>query len=139
MRTLSLAVAAVAAATACSSRPAPTSFAEQAARGGQLYAAHCAECHGAGGEGDEGPRVVGLAQGALPLEPPPGRKHRKTRFVTVADVAAFVVANMPPKRGGSLPTDDYLAILAFDLQANGIDLGAQLLTMANASTLVIPR
>jgi cytochrome c len=115
------------------------SFAEQVAHGQPLYGRYCASCHGDTGEGDDAPRVVGLAQGALPLDPPANSKHRKGRFVTVADVAEFVVATMPPKKAGSLTTDQYLAILAFDLKANGIDLGREKLTMAKARELVIPR
>lgn len=118
---------------------APASFADQAAAGGLLYGKHCAECHGAAGEGSaKAPRVVGLKEGALPLDPPAERKARKSQFVTVADVAAFTVANMPPKKGGSLPEADYWAILAFDLHANGVDLPAPL-TPELAKTLTIPR
>src|SRR5687768_7323691 len=50
----------------------PATFSEQAAAGQQLYGAHCAECHGSSGEGTKAPRVVGLDQGALPLDPPAG-------------------------------------------------------------------
>ena len=123
-------------ATAASA--APGTFAAQVAEGQKLYAANCANCHGDSGQGAKGPRVVGLAQGALPLDPPADRKYRKTRFETVADVADFTVANMPPGKGGSLPADQYWAILAFDLHANGIDL-QQPLTPELAKTLTIPR
>jgi cytochrome c len=123
-------------ATAAASA-APT-FATQVADGQKLYAANCANCHGEAGQGGKGPRVVGLAQGALPLDPPADRKYRKTRFVTVADVADFVVANMPPGKGGSLPPAQYWDILAFDLHANGVDL-QQPLTADLAKTLTIPR
>lgn len=137
---------ALAAVCACASpglepgAPVPaTTFAEQVDHGRALYGQHCAKCHGANGEGDEGPRLVGLKQGALPLDPPASRKVRKSRFVTVADVAEFVVTSMPPKKGGLLSGDQYLAILAFDLSANGIDLGRPPLTMAKARELTIPR
>jgi cytochrome c len=116
----------------------PATFAEQVAAGQTLYGANCAGCHGDAGQGGKGPRVVGLAQGALPLDPPADRKFRKTRFVTVGDVADFVVANMPPGKGGSLPADQYWDILAFDLHANGVDL-PQPLTAEAAKTLTIPR
>ena len=116
----------------------PATFAEQVAAGQTLYGANCAGCHGDAGQGGKGPRVVGLAQGALPLAPPADRKFRKTRFVTVGDVADFVVANMPPGKGGSLPADQYWDILAFDLHANGVDL-PQPLTAEAAKTLTIPR
>src|SRR5207248_2295112 len=103
------------------SAAAPTSFADQVAQGQTLYGANCAKCHGDAGQGtDKAPRVVGLKDGALPLDPPAGRKYRKSKFVTVADVAEFTVANMPPGKAGSLAADQYWAILAFDLHANGI-------------------
>jgi mono/diheme cytochrome c family protein len=114
-------------------------FAAQAAAGEELYGKHCAECHGKNGNDGKAPALVGLDAGALPLAPPPKAKFRKTNFKTVADVAAFVVKTMPPKAPGSLSTDEYYAILAFDLKANGIDLGDKKLDGALAATLDIPR
>ena len=125
--------------TPASGVAAPTNFGEQVAAGQKLYAANCAECHGASGEGSPGPRVVGLDQGALPLDPPPGAKYRKTQFKSVADIAGFVVASMPPKAPGSLSSEEYFSILAFDLKANGIDLGDKKLDMELAKTLEVPR
>ena len=117
----------------------PTTFAEQVSLGQSVYAANCAKCHGDSGQGsDEAPRLVGLDQGALPLDPPASRKVRKDKFETVADVANFVVANMPPGAAGSLSTEKYLAVLAFDLKANGITL-QQKLDLELAETLTIPR
>lgn len=122
-----------------STTAAPASFADQVAQGQKLYADNCASCHGDAGEGgSKAPRVVGLKDGALPLDPPADRQYRKTKFVTVADVAEFTVANMPPKKAGSLTNDQYWAILAFDLHANGIDLPSPL-TPDAAKTLTIPR
>ena len=124
------------------SAAAPATFADQAAAGQTLYAQNCAGCHGDSGEGGKAPRVVGMKEGALPLDPPADRKYRKGQFVTVADVATFVVANMPPAKEGKpaakLSADQYWAILAFDLHANGIDLPSPL-TPAMAATLTIPR
>jgi mono/diheme cytochrome c family protein len=118
----------------------PATFAEQVAHGQMLFTKHCAKCHGHSGQGTEdAPRLVGLEEGALPLDPPASRKVRKSRFVTVADVAEFAMANMPPKKAGTLTADEYLAVIAFDLKANGIDLGQELLTMPKAKTLTIPR
>jgi mono/diheme cytochrome c family protein len=119
--------------------PGPASFTEQVSAGQKLYGANCASCHGDSGEGtDKGPRLVGLDKGALPLDPPPERQLRKTKFETVGDVATFVVGNMPPKKAGTLSSIEYWSILAFDLHANGIDLPAPL-TPEVASTLKIPR
>jgi S-disulfanyl-L-cysteine oxidoreductase SoxD len=114
-------------------------FSEQTSAGQALYGDHCANCHGDAGQGTaKAPRVVGLKEGALPVEPPADRKFRKSRFVTVADVADFAVKNMPPNKGGSLTDDEYWAILAFDLHANGINLDKKL-TAATARELKIPR
>jgi cytochrome c len=119
--------------------PAPSTFAEQVALGQKLYGEHCAECHGASGEGGkDAPRVVGLDKGALPLDPPATSKFRKNRFETVADVATFAVKNMPPTAPGSLTEDEYWSILAFDLKANGIELDKKL-DGAVATGLTIPR
>jgi mono/diheme cytochrome c family protein len=116
----------------------PATFDEQVAFGSQEYGEHCAGCHGASGEGSKGaPPVVGIAQGALPLAARPG-SQRTAQFTTVADIATFVVAAMPPKAPGSLTADEYWSILAFDLSANGIKLD-QKLTPELAQTLTIPR
>lgn len=70
--------------------------------------------------------------------PPAAANVRNTEFVTVADVAAFVVANMPPGQTDALSLDESLSILAFDLSANGIELEEKL-TLELARTLEIPR
>jgi len=141
-------VAALLSAAGCggSSQPAqsapsstPANFSEQVALGQKLYGEQCASCHGSSGEGKGAPRVVGLKAGALSLDPPANAKYRKTKFKTVADVADFVVKGMPPAAPGSLAPDAYWAILAFDLKANGIDLGDKKLDPALAATLTIPR
>jgi S-disulfanyl-L-cysteine oxidoreductase SoxD len=118
--------------------PKTNPFQDQVALGGTLYGKHCAECHGASGNDGKAPPVVGLDKGALPLDPPKKSKTRKTQFKTVGDVAAYVVKNMPPKTPGSLTSDEYFAILAFDLHANGIDLDKKL-DGAVAASLEIPR
>jgi len=117
---------------------APETFEAQVKLGGQLFGEKCAGCHGDAGQGKDAPPVVGLASGALPLQPPPGAKRRTTEFRTVADIAEFVVTNMPPKAPGSLTSEQYWAILAFDLKANGIEL-QQKLTPELAATLQVPR
>lgn len=117
----------------------PQTFAEQVAHGERLYSAQCSGCHGASGQGGRAPAVVGLTSGALPLDPPPSAKYRKTQFKTVADVADFVSKSMPPKSPGSLSPEAYWSIMAFDLKANGIDLGDKKLTPELAQALEIPR
>ena len=145
MRTMSLkwivmcAATALAAACAHSTRgPSgpPASAEDQVARGQKEYTEHCAKCHGAAGEGvdKKGPPVVGPS--ALPAEPRPGQK-RKATFRTALDVAQFVKKSMPADDPGGLSDDDYFAILAFDLKANGIDLGGKILDAAGAEQIVL--
>jgi S-disulfanyl-L-cysteine oxidoreductase SoxD len=110
-------------------------FEEQAAQGQKLYGAHCASCHGASGEGGKAPKVVGVKDGALPLDPPATAKYRKTQFKTAADIAGFVVKNMPPT-GDKLKEDEYWAILAFDLKANGVNLNHKI-DASNAASVAI--
>jgi cytochrome c len=97
-----------------------TTVDSQIARGKKLYTSSCANCHGAAGQGGKkAPPVVG--KDAFPLDPRPGQK-RDAKFHTAADVFAWATKHMPPKHPGTLSTDDYLAIFAFDLTANGIKL-----------------
>ncbi len=114
--------------------------ADQVAWGQQLYGQHCAGCHGDQGEGGKrmnAPPVVGKA--ALPLDPPANAKYRKSQFHTAKDVFDFVKASMPPDKGGSLTDEQYAAILAFDLKANGVDLtGKQVDTNTAASFVLHP-
>lgn len=104
------------AVTASSSDP----VAAQIEQGKQLYVANCAKCHGNAGEGSkDAPPVVG--KDAFPLDARPNQK-RDVKFHTAADIFGWASAHMPPKNPGSLTTDQFLAIFAFDLTANGIKL-----------------
>jgi mono/diheme cytochrome c family protein len=115
--------------------PHPT---DQVAWGQELYGKHCASCHGDQGAGTgKAPPVVGVGKGALPLDPPPAARFRKTQFHTAKDVFDFVKANMPAGKGGSLTDEQYAAILAFDLKANGVDLGGKQVDATSASSFVI--
>jgi mono/diheme cytochrome c family protein len=116
----------------------PTTFADQATLGQQLYADNCASCHGATGSGGKSPPLVGIKTGALPLNPPPGAKLRKTQFKTVSDVGDFASKNMPTSAPGSLTPDQYWAILAFVLKSNGVNLDKKLDALT-AQTVTIPR
>ncbi len=107
------------------------------AKGGEVYGAHCAKCHGDAGQGtDKAPAVVGVATGALPLDPRPGAK-RDVQFHTAADIGGWAAAHMPGDAPGTLSLDDYVAVLAFDLHANGVDLGSEPFTLDRAKTIVI--
>jgi cytochrome c len=108
----------------------------QIEQGKQLYAQSCASCHGDAGQGTgDGPPVVGAD--AFPAQPRPGAK-REAVFRTAADVFAFAALNMPADDPGSLTQDQYLAIFAFDLTANGIELDRPL-DAAAAHAIVLRR
>lgn len=127
MRSLLFVASSVALLSACG--PAPLTgaeeFAEQVTAGQALYGAKCASCHGASGEGtSNGSKLVGLNDGALPKTAKAG-SPRTTEFNTAADVATFVVANMPPT-GAKLAESEYWSVLAFALKANGVSLDKKL-------------
>ena len=106
----------------------------QVTRGSIDYTTHCAKCHGALGKGKKNnPAIVG--ESALPLDPPPGAKLRTGQFRTAKDVLDFITANMPLHKGGKLKPAVYEAILAFDLKANGIDLGDKKLDPETAAQI----
>lgn len=95
---------------------------EQIANGRQVFAEHCAKCHGksAGGT-DDAPKLVGT--GALPLEPREGQE-RDARFHTAQDVVEFAMQNMPPKAAdrAKLDPEAYWCVVAYVLDANGMEL-----------------
>ena len=147
MRSIGFAVAVICLAAACGhhqaaapATPAPTGGGGNdalIAKGGQLYGAHCAKCHGDAGQGtDKAPIVVGVDKGALPLDPRPGSK-RDVQFHTAADIGGWAAKHMPGDAPGSLQLDDYVAILAFDLHANGVDLGSEPFTLDRAAQITI--
>jgi len=108
----------------------------QIERGTQLYGANCAQCHGDAGQGSpSAPPVVG--KDAFPLKPREGAK-RDVEFRTAADVFAWATVHMPGDAPGTLTTDEYLAIFAFDLTANGVKLAAPLDGPAAQSIVLHP-
>jgi cytochrome c len=115
---------------------AGNAWADQAADGAKLFADNCASCHGDKGEGGKkAPPLVGKS--ALPLDPPTGAKLRKVQFKTAKDVLAFISEKMPLKKPGSLKPEEYAAILAFDLKANGVDVTNKKIDAASAEKIVL--
>jgi cytochrome c len=107
---------------------------EQATEGEKLYGKHCAKCHGDAGQGSKkAPPIVG--KDALPLDPRPGAKLRKTQFHTAQDVAEFVAKKMPANKPGSLSAEQYYEILAFDLKANGVDVKGKTIDPKSAADI----
>ncbi len=93
--------------------------ADQASKGKDLYVKYCAACHGAGGEGGTVPEQFGkkLAGMKVPRLVGPGFLPGMKDIGQVYD---FAKKNMPGNKPGSLKSDEYLAIISFALQANGV-------------------
>ncbi len=106
---------------------------KQASAGKELYVKYCAACHGANGEGgpvpEQFPKLAGKK--APPLVGPghlPGMKD-------VGQVYNFAKKNMPGNNPGSLKSNEYLDIISFALQANGIKPDGKPLTAASAKKI----
>jgi len=86
----------------------------QADQGGDLYRASCASCHGpALNDGEFAPPLKGV------------RFKSKWSGQPTGALFGYISANMPPGQAGALAPDDYANILAFLLQANGVQAGQQ--------------
>ena len=77
----------------------------QAAHGSDVYAGMCVSCH-AGLGNHVGPPFRARWGGA-----------------TLFDLYRFMSTNMPQDDPGSLPPDDYVAVIAYLLQMNGMPAG----------------
>ncbi len=73
--------------------------------GREVFARECAECHGAQGEGLEGPVLI-------------GENTNLPAFGTAEGLYEFISQGMPLDAPGSLPEQEYLEVLAFLLLEN---------------------
>jgi cytochrome c len=106
---------------------------DQASSGKDLYVKNCAACHGSGGEGGAVPEQFGKLAGmkAPRIVGPgflPGMKD-------VGQVYDFARKNMPGDKPGSLKSEEYLDIISFALQANGVKPDGKPLTPASAKKI----
>jgi hypothetical protein len=101
----------------------------QAARGRILFAANCAECHGATLQGGEGPALAGETF------------WMSWREQTVGDLLGHVSRNMPFSEDGSLagtlPMSTYVDIVAHILKVNDLPTGGAELTQPSAAAVRI--
>jgi len=118
---------AVAVATATASGAggtAPVSFtADQVARGSDIYAERCVQCHGDQLDNGE--------FGGAPLNGKYFKQHWGGG--SVAALVAFMKAKMPPDRPGSLTDQSYAELAAFLLDANDYPKGDKELPPDTAS------
>jgi alcohol dehydrogenase (cytochrome c) len=104
-------------------QPADVFTAEQAAAGRGVYQANCASCHMADLAGrNEAPQLAGTNFMNT-------WRERSTR-----DLFEFTQSTMPPT-GANLGAEQYLAVTAYLLQANGAQAGSQMLTPATAQPI----
>lgn len=90
-------------------------------QGAQVYAHHCAACHGANGEGKPADRLVG-GQGTL-KDAAQGKEPVKTIgsfWPYATTVFDFIQRAMPYNAPQSLAADDVYAVTAWLLHKNGI-------------------
>jgi alcohol dehydrogenase (cytochrome c) len=100
----------------------------QAEQGSALYARHCAQCHG--------PELVG--GNASPLAGPQFHARWAQATRTLDDLFYVMRTSMPFGAGGTLTTDEYVAILAHMLARNGHEAGARAL-VADRTVLAAAR
>ncbi len=97
--------------------------AEQAAAGRAVYQTHCASCHL--------PDLAGRNE-APPLA---GANFMNTwRARTTRDLFEYIQSTMPPT-GTNLGDDQYVAVTAYILQANGVAAGSQPFTPTTAAPI----
>jgi mono/diheme cytochrome c family protein len=97
--------------------------ADQAAKGGKIYADNCATCHGAD---------FGGSPGAPSLKGPEFMFGWNAK--TVGQLTTYVHDNMPPGQAGSLSDQDYADVVAAILGANGFAAGAAPLAAGAAAS-----
>ncbi|HEY4372078.1 MAG TPA: c-type cytochrome [Burkholderiales bacterium] len=85
----------------------------QVARGAEIYARRCADCHGSSLDNGE--------FGGAPLNGSYFKQHWGAG--SVAALIAFAKAKMPPDRPGSLTDQNYADVIAFLLDANDYPKG----------------
>ncbi len=97
------------AAPAVAQDASPATFTEaQADQGGDLYRDHCAQCHGANlADAEFGPSLNGA------------RFKRQWSGQSAAGLFGYVTRAMPPGQAGLMSPDDYTAVLAYLIRANG--------------------
>lgn len=96
------------------SKAVPSYSKDQARAGQTLYYQHCAECHGASGEGQYGPGLL-VDDGNVQWQP-------------VYYVYSYMQQHMPAGDAHALKKDEYIEIMAFMLKSHGHPAGTKPLT-----------
>jgi S-disulfanyl-L-cysteine oxidoreductase SoxD len=107
--------------------------AEQASQGKDLYAQYCAVCHGPDARGGLVPQQFGQAGGKK--VPPIAGPGALSGMQNALQVYEYSKSRMPLGHPGILEDEQYLAIVAFALQANGIQPDGRPLTAETAGEI----
>lgn len=157
---------AVAGLAACSTTPLGatetglSAGSKKSPRGAEVFERECSSCHGKRGEGlSSAPNIIG--GGALPMyardpsttgsvaiyaENQAAQDQSRARsetlrqpFRTAQDLFQFVSTKMPlpASRSGTLPEEDYWAVVNFILVAHGSAVPPEGITAANAAAVPI--
>jgi polar amino acid transport system substrate-binding protein len=103
----------------------------QLAMGQAQYTQYCSGCHL--------PTLAGNPASTPPRPPLTGPKFAsKWQGKTAADLFNFASKNMPYGHGGTLGHDQYMAIVAYVLQQNGVASDGKLLDDKRLSTIQLP-
>jgi S-disulfanyl-L-cysteine oxidoreductase SoxD len=86
---------------------------QQAAAGHQVFAQHCAKCHGSKLQGQSGP----------PLAGPKFKSNLEFSKMSAQQLFAFIKSQMPYDAPGSLKKKQYLQALSYILSKNGYPQG----------------
>jgi mono/diheme cytochrome c family protein len=106
---------------AASASTAPSFDNAQVTQGKRLYGSACAKCHGANMQGVTAPALSG------PAFAPASGSH-----LTIGGIYTYMSTNMPADRPGKLKDDEYAAIMAYLLNANGYAPGSSKMTADSA-------
>src|SRR5512134_3285213 len=79
----------------------------QVERGAEVFRTVCSKCHGAQGQGGDGPRLIGAPNGLA-------------EYQMVPKLYAFIKGSMPGDNPNSLSDEAYWDALAFILDGNGL-------------------
>lgn len=95
---------------------------QQRAQGKALYQTRCAQCHGDQGQGKRGPALIGST-------------HGLRGYGTAQGLYDYTSVVMPGDAAGTLPPNEYWAILAFILEGNNVLPSETVLGPENAESI----